>query len=169
MNFVSKKVVCFAWAAAAFAMPMLAPAATAEATLGKDFHGVQSKLNDTLLDIYSGEIEKNLPGQISASFSVLRPYIEGYETSAAGKILDQPLPEKFSPAAQVGMARARLEHIAALAMLQCQKAGNLNGAQQWRALITLPHFANGVDSAMLLQNPEVARKPEVAQALAKEY
>ena len=45
----------------------------------------------------------------------------------------------------------------------------VTGAQQWRALITLPQFANGVDSAMLLQNAQVAARPEAGQTLAKEY
>src|SRR6202000_144616 len=89
--------------------------------------------------------------------------------SDAEQILSTPLPADLSAAGQIGVARGRLQHVAALAMLQCQKSGNFSGAQQWRALITLPQFANGVDSAMLLQNPDVARKPEVGATLAKEY
>ncbi|HVU28096.1 MAG TPA: FTR1 family protein [Verrucomicrobiae bacterium] len=139
------------------------------AALSDDFHGVQQKLNDTLLDIYSGETETNLSAQLSASFARLQPYVSGYENSEAEKILSEPLPAQLSAAAQIGVARGRLQHAAALAMLQCQASGNFNGAQQWRALITLPQFANGVDSAMLLQKPELARKPEVATTLAKEY
>jgi high-affinity iron transporter len=164
VNRVLKKLFCSTLLLAAFALP-----AISHATLSDDFHGVQSKLDDTLLDIYSGETETNLPAQISLSLATLKPYVEGYAESGAEKILDAPVSSQLSSAGQIGVARARLQHVAALAMLQCQQSGNFDGAQQWRALITLPQFANGVDSAMLLQNPEVARKPEVGQTLAKEY
>jgi high-affinity iron transporter len=164
MSRVLKKFFCLALFVATFALP-----AISRATLSDDFHGVQSKLNDTLLDVYSGETETNLSAQISSGMATLKPYVESYAESDAGKILDAPLPAGLSAAGQIGVARGRLQHVAALAMLQCQSSGNFSGAQQWRALITLPQFANGVDSAMLLQNPEVARKPEVAATLAKEY
>jgi high-affinity iron transporter len=164
VNRVSKKIILLALWLATIGLP-----AVSRANLSGDFHGVQSRLNDTLLDIYSGESETNLPAQISSSLAALKPYVEGYSDPAAADVLDEPLPAQLSSAGQIGIARARLEHAAALAMLQCQKTGNYSGAQQWRALITLPQFANGVDSAMLLQNPELAGKPEVAQTLAKEY
>jgi high-affinity iron transporter len=164
MKFVFKKIVCSVLLLAALTLPIIS-----RATLSDDFHGVQTKLDDSLLDVYSGETETNLSAQISSGLATLKPYVESYGESDAGKILDEPLPAQLSAAGQIGVARARLQHVAALAMLQCQSSGNATGAQQWRALITLPQFANGVDSAMLLQNPEVARKPEVAATLAKEY
>jgi high-affinity iron transporter len=164
MKYTPKTFLIFALLLAA-----LSPPATLHATLSDDFHGVQTKLNDSLLDIYSGENETNLAAQISTGLANLKPYVEGYGESDAGKILDAPLPAGLSSAAQIGVARARLQHVAALAMLQCQSSGNATGAQQWRALITLPQFANGVDSAMLLQNAQVAARPEVGQTLAREY
>jgi high-affinity iron transporter len=164
VNCVLKNFFCRALLLVAFALPAISRAA-----LSDDFHGVQSKLNDTLLDVYSGESETNLPAQIASGFATLKPYVENYAASDAGKILDAPVPSQLSSAGQIGVARARLQHVAALAMLQCQSSGNFSGAQQWRALVTLPEFANGVDSAMLLQNPQIARKPEVGQTLAKEY
>jgi high-affinity iron transporter len=164
MNRAFKNLIRSTVLLAAFALPVIS-----RANLSGDFHGVQQKLNDDLLDIYSGENETNLPAQISSSLATLKPYVEGYDNSDAEKFLSEPISPQLSSAAQIGIARARLQHVAALAMLQCQKSGNFGGAQQWRALITLPQFATGVDSAMLLQNPAMARKPEVAQTLAKEY
>ncbi len=164
MNRVLKKFLCPALLLAAIALP-----AISHATLSADFHGVQTRLDDALLDVYSGDNETNLPAQIASGMATLKPYVEGYANSDAAKILDGPIPPQLSAAGQIGIARARLQHVAALAMLQCQQSGNFSGAQQWRALITLPEFANGVDSAMLLQNPEIARKPEVSATLAKEY
>ncbi|HEX4348834.1 MAG TPA: FTR1 family protein [Verrucomicrobiae bacterium] len=143
--------------------------AVSHAALSEDFHGVQSKLNDALLDIYSGANETNLAPQIASGMATLKAYLAGYENSDAVKVLDEPLPAQLSAAGQIGVARARLQHAAALAMLQCQKSGNPAAAQQWRALITMPQFANGVDSALLLQNQQMASKPEVTQALAREY
>jgi high-affinity iron transporter len=164
VNRVLKKFLCPALLLAAIALP-----AISHATLSADFHGVQTRLDDALLDVYSGDNETNLPAQIASGMATLKPYVEGYANSDAAKILDGPIPPQLSAAGQIGIARARLQHVAALAMLQCQQSGNFSGAQQWRALITLPEFANGVDSAMLLQNPEIARKPEVSATLAKEY
>ncbi len=167
MNPRFQKIICFALLLAALALPVNLRAAAA---LSDDFHGIQSKLNETLLDVYSGASETNLSAQISKDMARLKSYVDGYDApSDAGKILAAPLPAQLSDAGKIGVARARLQHIAALAMLECQKSGNFSGAQQWRALITLPQFANGVDSAMLLQNPQVAGKPEVAATLAHEY
>ena len=164
MNRFLQKILCFALLLMALAWPAISRAA-----LSDDFHGVQTKLNESLLDIYSGANDANLAAQIAAGMAGLKPYVSGYAESEAEKMLNAPLPAGLSAAGQIGTARGRLQHIAALAMLQCQQSGNLAGAQQWRALITLPQFANGVDSAVLLQNPQVAAKPEASQALAKEY
>jgi high-affinity iron transporter len=161
MNRVLKKIIGCAL--------LLALPAISRAALSDDFHGVQTKLNDALLDIYSGVDETNLSTQISADLATIQPYVVDCGATNAVALLTAPLPETLSPAGQIGVARGRLQHAAALAMLRCQQAGNAAGAQQWRALLTLPQFANGVDSAMLLQNPEVAGKPEVSQTLAKEY
>ncbi|HEV2693202.1 MAG TPA: FTR1 family protein [Verrucomicrobiae bacterium] len=144
--------------------------AISRATLSADFHGIQGKLDDALLDIYSGTSQTNLADQISTATARLKPYFAGYDTTTeAEKILETPFPADLSDAGKIGMTRARLQQAAALAMLQCQKSQNFAGAQQWRALITLPQFAEGVDSAMLLQNPQLAAKPEVAVTLAREY
>ena len=164
MNRIFQKIICCALLLAALAWP-----AISRATLSDDFHGVQTKLNESLLDIYSGASDANLAAQIATGMASLKPYVSGYAESEAEKMLNAPLPAGLSAAGQIGAARGRLQHVAALAMLQCQQSGNLAGAQQWRALITLPQFANGVDSAVLLQNPQVATKPEASQALAKEY
>jgi high-affinity iron transporter len=164
MNRAFKRTICLAPLLVALMLP-----ATSRATLSADFHGIQTKLNDSLLDVYSGENKTNLTAQIAAGMASLKPYLSDYAQSDAEKMLSAPLPSGLSAAGQIGAARARLQHVAALAMLQCQQSGNLAGAQQWRALITLPQFANGVDSALLLQNSQIANKPEAGQALAKEY
>lgn len=153
----------------ALLLALLTTPMVSRAVLSDDFHGVQQTLNDDLLDIYSGENDTNLPAKLLTTLAVLKPYVEGYDDSGAAQILNAPIPAQLSNAGQIGVARARLQHAAALAMLQCQKSGNISGAQQWRALITLPQFAAGVDSAMLLQNPTTAHKPEVAATLAREY
>jgi high-affinity iron transporter len=164
MNRALKKIFRSALLLAALALP-----AASRAALSDDFHGVQIRLNESLLDVYSGAAPTNLSAQIAAGLATLKPYVSGYAESGAEKMLDAAPPAGLSAAGQIGFARAQLQHVAALAMLQCQQSGNLAGAQQWRALITLPQFANGVDSALLLQNPQVATKPGASQTLAKEY
>ena len=77
----------------------------------------------------------------------------------------------LSPAGQVGAARARLQHIAALEMLRAQQDGRGAEVREWRSLITLPRYADGEENAMLLQtvSPEQLRQAAVSKALAREY
>src|ERR1700743_1262173 len=106
MKLAFPKIIGSALLAAGLALP-----ATSRATLSDDFHGVQAKLNDTLLDIYSGETETNPPAQISASLATLKPYVEGYAASDAEQILGTPVPPGLSAAGQIGVARGRLQHV----------------------------------------------------------
>ncbi len=123
MNRVLQKIICSVWLLAALTLP-----APLRATLSDDFHGVQTKLNDSLLDVYSGENNTNLAAQITAGMASLKPYVSGYAQSDAEKMLNAPLPSGLSAAGQIGVARARLQHVAALAMLQCQQTGNIAAA-----------------------------------------
>jgi high-affinity iron transporter len=120
-----------------------------------------------LLDTYSGTTDFSLTTEGVKSLAALRPYIRTAEALQLLEI-DQV---SLSAAAQIGQARARIEQVAALEMLRCQRAGDLPQAQAWRTLITLPQFASGVSGEMLLQtsNIEQAKSSEVSHALAKEY
>jgi hypothetical protein len=114
MNRVFQKFVCLTLLLIALVLSV-----TSRAVLSDDFHGIQTRLNESLLDIYSGESKTNFSTQIAAGMAGLKPYVSGYAESAAEKMLGAPLPSGLSAAGQIGVARARLQHIAALAMLQC--------------------------------------------------
>jgi hypothetical protein len=99
--------------------------------------------------------------------ATLKPYVRDPEALALLEIDKGNL----STAAQIGQARALIEHVAALETLRCQKAGDLQQAQAWRTLITLPQFANSVPGEMLLQSSDIeqAKSSEVSHTLAREY
>jgi high-affinity iron transporter len=120
-----------------------------------------------LLDSYSGSGDSSSTIDVVKSLATLKSYVRSPEALALLEI-DK---EHLSTAAQIGQARARIEHIAALETLRCQKAGELLQAQAWRTLITLPQFANSVSGEMLLQSSDIeqAKSSEVSHTLAREY
>ena len=149
-------------AAIAFAAPL-----ACLGDLADDFHNVEGGLDDALLDTYSETAVPTSAIDVARPFDGLKPYLR---TPEALQLLDIE-GEDLSTAARIGQARARIEHMAALEMLRCQKAGDLQGALAWRTLITLPQFASSVSGEMLLQtsNIEQAKSPEVSHSLVKEY
>jgi high-affinity iron transporter len=138
-----------------------------QADLADGFHQVKEHLDDALLDSYSRIVDSTSALDITKSLGELKPYVRTTEALQLLEIEKRDL----SLAAQIGEARARMEHVAALEMVGSQKAGDLRQAQAWRTLITLPQFANSVSGEMLLQtfDPEQARGPEVSKSLAREY
>ena len=149
-------------ASIAFAVPL-----SCWADLADDFHRVEGALDDALLDTYSGTAVSTSTIDVVGTLQGLKPYVR---TAEALQLLDLAV-ENSSSAAQIGQARARIEQVAALEMLRCQKAGDLQGALAWRTLITLPQFAQSVSGEMFLQTPDIerAKSPEVSHSLTKEY
>ena len=146
----------------AFAAPL-----ACRADLADDFHKIEGGLDDALLDTYSGTTVSTSTIDVAELLDGLKLYVR---TAEALQLLDIDK-GSLSAAAQIGQARARIEQVAALEMLHCQKAGDLQGALTWRTLITLPQFASSVAGEMLLQTPDIeqAKSPEVTHSLAKEY
>ncbi len=143
----------------------LAASLTCRVDLADDFHKIEGALDDALLDSYSGSTVSTV--DVAGLLEGLKPYIRGAE---ALPLIDSDR-GSLSTAAQIGQARAQIEHLAALEMLRCQKAGDLQGALTWRTLISLPQFANSAAGEMLLQTPDVdrAKSPEVSHSLARHY
>ncbi|MBV9657426.1 MAG: FTR1 family protein [Verrucomicrobia bacterium] len=131
-----------------------------------DFQQTEARVDDFALDLVSAPLPPERAEELSQIFEPLRAGVQDAAARALAQ-LDAALP----PAAQVGAARARLQHIAALEMLRAQRAGQIADAREWRALITLPRFASGEENAVLLQTADVAqmRAPAVTKALAREY
>jgi high-affinity iron transporter len=136
------------------------------AGLTEDFHQAQEKLGEVLLDSYAGD---RAPGQFAVVEQGLNT-LSQYLKSPEGRTMADRRTEG-TLAQQIGIQRALLQHVAALEMLQAQRAGDLSTAQNWRALISLPKFASEQDSTLLLQTNDLASasSPEVSRALAREY
>ncbi len=134
-----------------------------------DVHQLQDKLDSSILDVYEGQV----PAQAGQDMSKAWEAVASSLTSKEARAL---VPTNFSTtdpsamAAKIGASRGELQQIAALEMLEDQRAGRVQQTQTWRDMITLPKFANADEGALLLQQtPEQVQQPGVTQSLAKEY
>jgi hypothetical protein len=125
-NLMSRVILTIA--SFAFAVPLWC-----RADLADDFHRIEGALDDALLDTYSGTAASTSTIDVVHTLQGLKPYVR---TPEALQLLDIGV-ENSSNAARIGQARARMEQVAALEMLSCQKAGDLQGAQAWRTLIKI--------------------------------
>ena len=152
----------------AFLVPFFSTGARADVT--DDFHAVEQRLDDALLDLQAAAPDDAASPAVDLA-GKLASLRAGTRDPAAAALLDAAGLPAASPPARVGELRARLQHVAALEMLRAQGAGEAAAARGWRALLTLPRFANGEENAVLLlqTDPAKIRQPEVARALAREY
>jgi high-affinity iron transporter len=141
----------------------------AQADSTDDYHHLQQRVDDALLDIYGGDIPPQTVPELNQAAAILRADLDDPGARAL-------LPAAFasdSPvhlAAKLGAARGLLPQVAALETLHNQRAGKSAQAEAWRVLILLPQFANADDGGLLLQQPPAqASQPGVTDALAKEY
>lgn len=134
-----------------------------------DFHALRDRIDTALLDIYGGELPEQTAAELQEDASALRADIHA---PGAAELLptDFRTDSKEALAALLGTARGALQQIAALEVLDNQRAGRSADAEAWRVLITLPQFANADDGGLLLQQPPAqSSQPGVTEALAKEY
>ena len=153
------------WFALACAVVLL-PAGLRAADTTEVFHQVEQGLDDAAFDLQGAPLSADAAASLPRVLEPLRPLL--HDPAAAALLAgDASQP----PAVQVGSARARLQHVAALEMLHAQQNGQLDAAREWRTLITLPRFASGEENAVLLQtvDPAQARQPAITKALAQEY
>jgi len=134
-----------------------------------DVHQLQEKLDSSILDVYEGNISPQTVQEIDKAWQAVSADL----SSSEARSLVPPTLSISNPnetAASIGASRGRLEQIAALEMLEDQRAGRVSQTQAWRDLITLPKFANADDGGLLLQQtPDQVKQPGVTQSLAKEY
>jgi len=66
--------------------------------------------------------------------------------------------------------QAQLQYICSLELLSHQKQNDIKGAQEWRALITLPKHANAIEGALALQSQAThsSQIQPITQLLAQE-
>jgi high-affinity iron transporter len=149
------------FAATHFIAPVMLNASVVE-----DFHRLQEQLDESLLDVYAGRGVAEVTGEIANALSSIEPDVQSPEAQQLLKV-DGTL----TPAEQIGQLRAHLQHVAAIEMLRCQQAGEIERAKERRALITLPEFGSSVAGALLLASTDPGRSSQsgVTEALAKEY
>ncbi|MGB8464836.1 MAG: FTR1 family protein [Terrimicrobiaceae bacterium] len=137
-----------------------------------DSASLENVFDEALLDIHG---ERWSPA-IGENLLLARQQFASLLTVAEARDLwNTPLPLPLDgplPAAEgLGLTQARLQHVAALQMIDRQRAGDIDSAREWRSIIKLPKFANSVEGALALQrlggNP--AQRDEVSRLLAREY
>ncbi len=149
----------------AFAV-LLPPAGLRAADTTELFHQVEQTLDEAAIEVQGAPLSAEAAAALPRALEPLRPLVHD---PAAIALLNGDSAQP--PAVQVGAARARLQHVAALEMLHAQRNGQLGTAREWRTLITLPRFASGEENAVLLQtvDPAQSRQPAITRALAREY
>lgn len=144
----------------------------AQADMTDDYHDLQQRIDSALLDIYENTVSPQTAQELGRAWLTLGADLDSKEARSlvithfsSGSMEDMP-----QMATQLGASRALMQQIAALEVLENQRAGRVDKAQEWRVMITLPQFANADDGGLLLHlPPEQANRPGVTEALAKEY
>jgi len=140
-----------------------------QADMTDDYQRLQQRIEDALLDIYEGNLSPQTARELSRAWLAVDADLD---SNAARSLVVRDFSSGSAEdlAAKLGASRSLLQQIAALEMLENQRAGRAAQAQAWRVMITLPQFANADDGGLLLhQPPEQARQPGVTEALSKEY
>jgi hypothetical protein len=92
-------------------------ALSSRADLATAFHEIEGGLDEALLDSYSGTEDPSSTVEVAKSLATLKPYVRDPEALALLEIDKGNL----STAAQIGQARALIEHVAALETLSVRK------------------------------------------------
>ncbi|MGC3991364.1 MAG: hypothetical protein QM796_17115 [Chthoniobacteraceae bacterium] len=124
----------------------LATPGQAQTDASQSFLELRGKLNEALLDVYGGELPQDAGVQMDENW---RSNVQQMPQQAVhGLQKPEFAVDPGHLAGAIGQGRGLLEHIAALEMLAAQRAGNVIGAQSWRAVITLPRFADPEQGAL---------------------
>lgn len=136
---------------------------------------LQTRWEETLFDAYG---EKLAAADWTATRAETATFLARFispEARAVWQDFDNAKDAEAPPllvARQVGSWQGKLQHACALEMLAAQRAGDIERARAWRALIALPKHANAVEGALIMQRlAEHGRAQEgsVSQILAREF
>ena len=154
----------------ALALALLGLSQGTRADTTDDYHHLQQRIDDALLDVYEGNVSPQTTQELSLAWLAVNAGLDS-DAARALVIKDFQLRVDLNDlAAKLGTSRGLLQQIAALEVLENQRAGRAAQAQAWRVMITLPQFANADDGGLLLhQPPEQIRQPGATEVLAKEY
>ena len=147
-----------------------APESSPEQRLGDDVHTLQDKLDGAILDVYEGHVSAPEAADLDAAWRTVARDCTTPEAQGLARVGFTGTPVQ-DVSAKIGTSRARLQQIAALEMVAHQQKGEIAPARTWRALISLPKFANADDGALLLQqdDSDKVRPAGVTQTLTREY
>jgi high-affinity iron transporter len=143
---------------------------SARADLLDENAALQQTLNGVILDAIGDRWSQESANSLAEAH---QRFLSVLTAPAARKIWEAPFDN--SDATSTAMAayalQARLQHVAALEMLYAMESGNIEKAQQWRAIIKLPRYASAVAGALALQQlgGDPRQRREVAKLLSKEF
>jgi high-affinity iron transporter len=137
-----------------------------------DAGALQSVYDESLLDIHG---ERWTPEQTQKLEAAREVFGRDLKSTDAQALWAKPLPAEAASAAvaaqNLGLLQGRLQHVAALEMIQALRDGRLEDAKEWRSVIKLPKYANSVEGALALQRlgGESTHREEVSKLLGREY
>lgn len=157
---------------AALLAGMALGAGSLRADIIDDAGALQAVYDESLLDIHGDRWSPESAQKLESAREVFKKDITNPEALA---LWDAPLPGKadqaVTAAENLGVLQGRLQHVAALEMIESLRAGQLESAKEWRSVIKLPKYANSVEGAMALQKMggESTHQNEVSKLLGREY
>ncbi|MEZ5404674.1 MAG: hypothetical protein R3F23_00465 [Verrucomicrobiia bacterium] len=141
--------------------------AIVHADIMDNYFALQTELDDSLLSLYSQQT-------LSPSAVSFQKFSQQLRHPSTQHLANQILADlNTSPlsAQTLGQIQANLQHILALEMIYAQRNGDIPTAQQYRALIKLPKYANAIEGALSLKRMgnQTSHQDALSQLLAKEY
>ena len=133
---------------------------------------LQNVFDEALLDIHGGRWSPEIEERLRHGREEFGQILDNPE---AQELWEAPLPVPMEglllTAETVGFLQARLQHVAALEMINNQRSGNIDAAREWRSIIRLPKFASSIEGALALQRlgGSPTQRSEVSKLLSKEY
>ena len=136
--------------------------------LMEDYFILQSKIDDSLLNLLGSTQNQTL--NFHPSYQKFVQHLTSPEAKKMAATFSYPT-QSTEAAQKLGQLQAVLQHILALELIYAQRQGDIFLAQQCRALIKLPKYANGVEGALALKRlgTQSSHKKALTQLLSREY
>lgn len=153
-------------------LAVLLAVSAATADIIDDSSALQSVFDEALLDVHGGRWTPAIGENLTAAQA---RFSAGLTDGSARALWLEPLPagagSALETAESLGFLQARLQHVAALEMVENQREGRIDAAREWRSIIKLPKYASSVEGALALQRlgGSATQRDEVSRLLAREY
>ncbi|MDB6078059.1 MAG: High-affinity iron transporter [Akkermansiaceae bacterium] len=133
---------------------------------------LQGVVDEALVDLQGDRWTPEVAAHVTAALAAFGADFSSPEANVLwSQELSGSLDQPAGAAVAMGALQARLQHAAAIEMIQRQESGDIEAAREWRSIIMLPKYANAVEGAMALQRmgAELQHRQEVSRLLAREY